>query len=164
MLVIGRGFIEVFVEHFVGGKHVTIYLEGLKQRLVSEAKADNAVSALLRVVSISAKSLPEQQTMMSSVKRPNITPEEGVFSIPAKNSEKSVGLRKEPSGTPCPSTPGSENVLLNFTLIDLRWRKPEIHTKVLPRMLKVSWSLIKNLCLHTLSNAFVRSNRAAVVW
>ncbi|GFY49661.1 hypothetical protein TNIN_246751 [Trichonephila inaurata madagascariensis] len=95
-------------------------LEGLKQSLVSEAKADNADSALLRAVSISVKSLPEHQTMMSSANMPNFTPGGGVFSMPAKNSEKSVELRTEPCGTLCPSTTGSENILLNFTLIDLR--------------------------------------------
>ncbi|GFW33525.1 hypothetical protein TNCV_2210601 [Trichonephila clavipes] len=35
--------------------------------------------------------------------------------------------------------------------------------KVLPRMLKVSCNLISSLCFQTLSNAFVRSRRAAIV-
>ncbi|GFX70214.1 hypothetical protein TNCV_4616521 [Trichonephila clavipes] len=65
-------------------------LKGLKQSFVSETKADNADSALLRVVSTSIKSLPEHQTMMSA-NMPNFTPGGGVFSMPAKNSEKSVG-------------------------------------------------------------------------
>ncbi|GFX93619.1 hypothetical protein TNCV_1587961 [Trichonephila clavipes] len=95
-------------------------LERFKQSLVSETKVDNADSALLRVVSISIKTLPEHQTMMSSANRLNFTPGGGVYSISAKNSEKSVGLRTEPCGTSYPCTIGSENVLLNFTLIDLR--------------------------------------------
>ncbi|GFY21684.1 hypothetical protein TNCV_1168281 [Trichonephila clavipes] len=95
-------------------------LEGSKQSLVSEAKVENTDSALLRVVSISIKSLPEHQTMMSSANMPNFTPGGGVFSMTAKNSEKSVGLRTEHCGTPCPSTTGSVKVLLHFTLIDLR--------------------------------------------
>ncbi|GFY31551.1 hypothetical protein TNCV_4693951 [Trichonephila clavipes] len=50
--------------------------------------------------------------MMSSVNTPNFTPGGGVFSMPAKSSEKSVGLRTEPCGTPCPSTTGSEKAVL----------------------------------------------------
>ncbi|GFU95146.1 hypothetical protein TNCV_4139301 [Trichonephila clavipes] len=95
-------------------------LEGLKQSLVSEAKADNADSALLRVVSISIKSLLEYKTIMSSANMPNFTPGAGVFSMPAKNSEKSVRLTTKPCGTPRRSTTVSEKALLNFTLTDLR--------------------------------------------
>ncbi|GFX63652.1 hypothetical protein TNCV_2824381 [Trichonephila clavipes] len=83
-------------------------LKRLKQSFVSEAKADKADSELLRVVSISVKSLPEHQTMMASANMPNFPPVGGVFSMPAKNSEKRVGQRTGPFGTPCPITTGSE--------------------------------------------------------
>lgn len=136
-------------------KKLVTDLETLNVSLCSAAKSWTLASARLRFDSSFLMSESESHRTISSANIPILLAPFNLSSSPPRNSEKSVGLKTEPWGTPWNSLKLLERVLSYFTLMNLFRRKSEIQARALPPVGICFYSIMKQESIIFLTIVYV---------